>query len=627
MLLHRSPASMLHSSYKILAPASPSPRQPKLLSQLKSSYSFFSSPLRIRLFFLNPRAIRGFATAVVAETKEAETKTAETFFADHAVSWDSLGLSHPLSRALSNTGFSRPSLVQAAAIPSILSGKDVVIAAETGSGKTHSYLVPLINNRLSASASQQGLSPTQSGLSLVLCPNVLLCDQVVRMASGLCDDDGHPLLKVAAVCGRQGWPVNQPDIIVSTPAALLNNIDPKKQCRSSFIRGVKYVVFDEADMLLCGGFQNQVIRLINMLRFDEKQLSRANKSAVEVPRGIDQQESVLEEDEEEQQESVLEEDEDFVTEDIKEEIEAGSFGRKDWRRVRKNYERSKQYIFVAATLPVNGKKTAGAMLKRMFPDANWISGTYLHCHNPRCHGQLCLLVALLALPIIGFGKTCFDPAACPRRMLVKPPPFAMTWGFRGSALLERKWVEVTVDTQLDALIEAVKQGFRSDMLDYGAGVSRTMVFANTVEAAEAVAKILGRAGIECFRYHKDSSLEERAKTLVDFREKGGILVCTDAAARGVDIPDVSHVIQADFATSAVDFLHRVGRTARAGQHGLVTSLFTESNRDLVDAIRQAEKLGQPVETAFSRKRSFRNKLKKRGYSKLIDKSTAALTSA
>ena len=109
--------------------------------------------------------------------------------------------------------------------------------------------------------------------------------------------------------------------------------------------------------------------------------------------------------------------------------------------------------------------------------------------------------------------------------------------------LERKWVEVTVDTQLDALIEAVKQGFRSDMLDFGVGVSRTMVFANTVEAAEAVAKILGRAGIECFRYHKDSSLEERAKTLVDFREKGGIFVCTDAAARGVDIPDVSHVIQ------------------------------------------------------------------------------------
>lgn len=54
------------------------------------------------------------------------------------------------------------------------------------------------------------------------------------------------------------------------------------------------------------------------------------------------------------------------------------------------------------------------------------------------------------------------------------------------------------------------------------------------------------------------------------------------------------IFQADFATSAVDFLHRIGRTARAGQYGLVTSLYTESNRNLVDAIRQAKKLGQPV---------------------------------
>lgn len=160
-------------------------------------------------------------------------------------------------------------------------------------------------------------------------------------------------------------------------------------------------MFDEADMLLCGSFQNQVIRLINLLRFDEKQLSQTNKHAPEVP-----VESVTDspmpfnaEDEENlQNESILEEDEDFVdieVDDLKEELEAeaGSSEKKDWRRVRKTYQRSKQYIFVAATLPVNGKKTAGAVLKRMFPKANWVSGNYLHCHNPRCHIQLCLLVS------------------------------------------------------------------------------------------------------------------------------------------------------------------------------------------------------------------------------------------
>ena len=109
---------------------------------------------------------------------------------------------------------------------------------------------------------------------------------------------------------------------------------------------------------------------------------------------------------------------------------------------------------------------------------------------------------------------------------------------------------MTTDTQVDALIEAVKQ-FNSKALDHGAGVSRTMVFGNTVEAVHAVANILQRAGIECYCYHKDLSLEERAETLDDFREKGGIFVCTDAAARGIDIPNVSHVIQVLLFTNSI----------------------------------------------------------------------------
>lgn len=109
--------------------------------------------------------------------------------------------------------------------------------------------------------------------------------------------------------------------------------------------------------------------------------------------------------------------------------------------------------------------------------------------------------------------------------------------------LEHRWVEVSVETQVDALIEAINNGLKCTSLDINSNLSRTMVFASTVEAVEAVASILDRAGIECFCYHKDSSLEERAETIVNFREKGGILVCTDAAARGLDIPNISHVIQ------------------------------------------------------------------------------------
>ncbi|KAL5552955.1 hypothetical protein UlMin_040356 [Ulmus minor] len=587
MIIYRP--STVFQFYKLSSSSSP----PKFLSQFKHTYSFLSnssypssnssSSLQIRLLWLakpRRRQFRAFGTAAAAKQKPGS----DTFYAEESVSWTSLGVSDKLSQALNSAGFGQPSLVQAASIPSILSGKDVIIAAETGSGKTHSYLIPLIDRLCNEHESSENRSYDKEvyvphKLSLVLCPNVTLCEQVVRMANGLCGEDGQPLLAVSAVCGRQGWPVKRPDIIVTTPAALLNNIEPDKIRCVRFLRGVKYVVFDEADMLLCGGFQNKVIRLIHMLRFDEKQLSWAKESATELPIDLEVETSEnvgdleVETSElgsenvgdlEDKLVSDGEEISEVIDEDLPEDIESEPTKRADWRRVRKEYERSKQYIFVAATLPVNGKKTAGAVLKKMFPDANWVSGNYLHCHNPR---------------------------------------------------LKQRWIEVSVDTQVDELLKAVNHGLSKPM-EFGEG--RIMVFANTVEAVEAVGKIMQRAGIECYRYHKDCSLEERAKTLSDFQEKGGILVCTDAAARGVDISNISHVIQADFATSAVDFLHRVGRTGRAGQYGLITSLYTESNRDLVAAVRQAGELGLPVEAAFSRKRSFRNKIKKRGYAKAAE---------
>ncbi|CAH8256410.1 unnamed protein product [Arabidopsis lyrata] len=567
MILSRS-VSVLH----LCGVSSSAPS--KLLSQrFKVSFALaYCSSVSFRLNSLNrsdAKWVRGFASTTEAEV---EKKGNDTFFADNTVSWKSLGLSDNVSIALRDSGFDRPSLTQAVCIPSILSGKDVIVAAETGSGKTHGYLAPIIDRLTNTALDSEYTNGEErpfplKNLSLILCPNVMLCEQVVRMVNGLLGEDGNPLLRVEAVCGAQGWPDRLPDIIVSTPAALLNNIEPKRNRRLEFLRSVKYVVFDEADMLLCGSFQNQIIRLINMLRFDEKQVSRLATSTIGKTMEIDAsvpQIDLENEDDAEFDDGSISEEEEEEEEHIDDtahmpsvEAEAGSDTKKGWRRVRKIYSRSKQYIFIAATLPVNGKKTAGGILKHMFQDAIWVSGNFLHRNSPR---------------------------------------------------LKQKWVEVTVDSQVDALIEAVKNNNNTN-------TERTMVFANTVEAVEAVADILEKASIQCYRYHKNHKLDERANILADFRETGGVFVCTDAAARGVDVPNVSHVIQADFASSAVDFLHRIGRTARAGQYGTVTSLYTEANRDLVEAIREAVKMGQPVETAFSRKRGFRNKVKKRAFLK------------
>lgn len=130
--------------------------------------------------------------------------------------------------------------------------------------------------------------------------------------------------------------------------------------------------------------------------------------------------------------------------------------------------------------------------------------------------------------------------------------------------LKQKWIEVTVATQVDVLIEAVCHGSTPQIYDSIDGVQR-----NTVVAVESVAKKLQGAGIKCHCYHQDTSLES-AEVLTDFKQNGGVLVCTDAAACGVDIPNISHVIQAVFAKSAVDLLLRTGRTARDGQSGVRT---------------------------------------------------------
>lgn len=81
-----------------------------------------------------------------------------------------------------------------------------MVAAETGSGKTHGYLVPIIQKLCSGVdvSETDDVAPNKHHhVSLVFCPNVMLCEQVVRMANSLHNNDGDPLLRAVAICGRQ----------------------------------------------------------------------------------------------------------------------------------------------------------------------------------------------------------------------------------------------------------------------------------------------------------------------------------------------------------------------------------------------------------------------------------------
>ena len=101
------------------------------------------------------------------------------------------------------------------------------------------------------------------------------------------------------------------------------------------------------------------------------------------------------------------------------------------------------------------------------------------------------------------------------------------------------------------------------------GRGRTLVFVRTKRGADRLAKQLTRQSIECVAMHGDKSQGQRERALSSF-EKGRIdtLVATDIAARGIDVTGITHVINFDLPAAAEDYVHRVGRTARAGSSGV-----------------------------------------------------------
>src|SRR6185312_625905 len=121
--------------------------------------------------------------------------------------------------------------------------------------------------------------------------------------------------------------------------------------------------------------------------------------------------------------------------------------------------------------------------------------------------------------------------------------------------VEHRFVRVAPDSRTERLVQELS----------APGRGRTLVFVRTKRGADRLAKQLDRHAIDCAAMHGDKSQRQRERALASF-EDGRIdtLVATDVAARGIDVRDVTHVINFDLPGAAEDYVHRVGRTARAG---------------------------------------------------------------
>ena len=113
----------------------------------------------------------------------------------------------------------------------------------------------------------------------------------------------------------------------------------------------------------------------------------------------------------------------------------------------------------------------------------------------------------------------------------------------------------------------------------------TLVFTRTKRRADRVAKSLDRAGHQVARIHADRSQSQRRSALDGFKDGTyRVLVATDIAARGIDVTDIGHVVNFDLPHVPEDYVHRIGRTARADASGRASTFSAPEERDLLHAI-------------------------------------------
>nr|GEY32720.1 DEAD-box ATP-dependent RNA helicase 20 [Tanacetum cinerariifolium] len=131
--------------------------------------------------------------------------------------------------------------------------------------------------------------------------------------------------------------------------------------------------------------------------------------------------------------------------------------------------------------------------------------------------------------------------------------------------------------------------------------SRILIFVETKKGCDQVTRQLRMDGWPALSIHGDKSQDERDWVLAEFKSgRSLIMTATDVAARGLDVKDIKCVINYDFPTSLEDYVHRIGRTGRAGAKGIAVTFFTHSNakyaRELVKILQEA---GQAVPVALS----------------------------
>ncbi|KAJ0401241.1 hypothetical protein P43SY_010965 [Pythium insidiosum] len=498
MLMGVSPPAVSNAYVSLLLQNAPLRLDPKELRSRLGTLVLASEQLERAMVMLPGSMVRRPATLLVGGSRSHVLL--------HARRFQSLGVSAELTRHLNSLGFESPTPAQRQALPHILQRRDVVIAAETGGGKTLAYLVPLVEQ---LRRHPVALADVRHPVALILTTSQELVAQVARVLQTLSPDVAR--YSTALSSNQPQLPGRGTSVLIATPKALLRATKPKDFAFTA------HLVVDEADMLLSGGAERDTKQILATIR---------NQPLVEA--------------------SLNHRDSDVLL------LQQGDAK--------------------AGTLPVDRLRRQTDYLRYKFPDAAFAVTKDFQRTLPRLDIHTHDLDTFMAEMPSSKDNTPAEELA-QRRMEL-----------------------------LDRLLMDDESG------------GHTLVFANSIDSAELLHDYLTTVKArDCLLYHKEISRDQRERILSQLQQppataRGLVVVCTDIAARGLDTTHVRHVVQYEFASDVVSYLHRVGRTARAGSTGKVSSIVTRANDLVVSKIREAG--ADSLRGAFSRKRSLRKKVKK-----------------
>jgi ATP-dependent RNA helicase RhlE len=391
------------------------------------------------------------------------------------MSFDSLGLAPELVRAVAGEGYETPTPIQAQAIPHLLAGRDLLGCAQTGTGKTAAFALPILHRLLTTQPKPIERPEPTGGLS----PEGRFHEQTQQHA--------HMLRAFSRTRHAPRYRRPTRALILSPTRELATQIADSFR---TYGRGSRL-----RDVVIYGGVnQNPQVRLLQQgidliiatpgRLLDLTQQGWVDLSTIEM----------------------------FVLDEADRMLDMGFLP--DIRRIISHLPRERQTLLFSATMPGPIQQLAEQIL-----------------HEPA-------------------------------RVTIAPEKVT-------TELVEQQVYHVAKAQKVDLLTGLLARP----------EFKRTIVFTQTKHGADRVVKHLDRAGIRAEAIHGNKSQNARQRALGAFKSSQiQVLVATDVAARGIDVDNISHVIQFDLPHEPETYVHRIGRTGRAGQTGLAIAFCDQEQR-------------------------------------------------